>query len=76
LEKPSGAALISFRQGNTDFLLSTIDYRLLTKETINFWNSLFRAMKIRLSNKNELDLNSENKENHDLLLDGPVNKKK
>jgi beta-galactosidase len=75
LEKPSGVALISFRKGNTDFLLSTIDYRLLTKETIIFWNSLFQAMKIRLSDKNELDLNSENRRNHDLLLDGPVNKK-
>ena len=71
LEKPSGAALIHIPQGNAILALSTMDYHIQNKESLEFWKTLFSAMRISLSD--EIVKNNEKKhKNHDLLLDGPV----
>lgn len=72
MEKPSGAALLTLEWGKGVLVLSTLDYRIQSKETAAFWKRLFAVMQIGLSDKT-LDKEGENRQaNHDLLLDGPV----
>ncbi|GHT30810.1 hypothetical protein FACS189432_09780 [Bacteroidia bacterium] len=72
LQKPSGAALVSYPFGNATLVLSSLDYTINTKETTEFWETLFSAMGIFHSapdGKSDKGLKKE----HDLLMDGPVN---
>jgi beta-galactosidase len=75
-EKPSGAALIRFNFESDTVLLSTLDYRIITKETLSFWHTLLSAIRIKLHEDIKSDLNDGSQKKHDLLLDGPVNKNK
>jgi beta-galactosidase len=71
LKKPEGAALVTYKLDNATLAVSSIDYRLDTKETRIFWKSLFAAMKIDASESNKI-LNENVQKTHNLLLDGPV----
>lgn len=57
LEKPSGAALIRIDSESDTVLLSTLDYRIITLETVTFWRMLLRAMKITLHVDMKQDVN-------------------
>jgi beta-galactosidase len=72
LQKPSGAALVSYPIENATLVLSVLDYTIDTKETTEFWKRLFSAMGIAYSESNGNSNSHSNKE-HDLLMDGPVN---
>ena len=71
LEKPSGAALISIPFGKAVLVISTIDYRIHNKETLEFWKTLLSAMQIRWSDE-IIKKHETLRKDHDLLLDGPV----
>lgn len=71
LEKPSGAALVSSQKGNATLVVSTLDYRIETKETSEFWKTLYSAMGIANSDSDNAT-DKDKKKNHDLLMDGPV----
>ena len=71
LKKESGAALVSSKMGKATLVVSTLDYRIETKETSEFWNTLYSAMRIAGSDSNN-QKGKDKKKNHDLLLDGPV----
>jgi beta-galactosidase len=71
LQKPSGAALVSYSFGNATLVLSSLDYTIDTKETTEFWQTLFSAMGITYSESDGKSDKGLNKE-HDLLMDGPV----
>jgi len=70
IQKPSGAALVTFKFGEGDIVISTLDYRIINKETNVFWESLFSAMQIKTKNNTNIK-KSRNQKTHDLLLDGP-----
>ncbi|KAA6350128.1 Beta-galactosidase [termite gut metagenome] len=72
LQKPSGAALVSYPWENATLVLSVLDYRIHTKETVEFWKSLLSIMEIEHNDRKDLKQGDFDK-NHDLLLDGPVN---
>lgn len=71
LEKPAGTALVSYKGKNGTLVLSTLDYRIRTKETSAFWKTLYSAMGIAGSDAQNAG-EKDKKKNHDLLLDGPV----
>ena len=72
LQKPEGAALIKYPlQDKTDLVLSVIDYRLQTKETTAFWNSMFHVMGIA-TDGGGFKSHGVKEKKHDLLMDGPV----
>ena len=72
LQKPEGAALITYPlQDKTDLVLSVIDYRLQTKETTAFWNSMFHVMGIA-TDGGGFKSHGVKEKKHDLLMDGPV----
>ena len=71
LQKPEGAALISFESGNATFVISALDYQINTKETFAFWQSLFSVMEIEINPNATFEAEKEKKA-HDLLMDGPV----
>jgi beta-galactosidase len=70
LEKPQGAALVSYSWKKADLTMSVIDYRLNTKQTQQFWKNLFAAMAIETSFTTSKSTEEKQKE-HDLLLNGP-----
>jgi beta-galactosidase len=72
LQKPAGAALVSYPVGKAKWIVSTIDYRINTKETAEFWKTLFSAMEIAYSESNG-NAYKKTEKSHDLLMDGPVN---
>ncbi|GHT46594.1 beta-galactosidase [Bacteroidia bacterium] len=72
LEKPAGAALVTYPWGKATLVFSTLDYRPEAPEYITFWRNLLSVMEIKWINK-EIQLNKNQKKEHDLLLDGPVN---
>ena len=71
LEKPSGAALVTYPWGNATFAVSTMDYRISSPECTSFWRNLLGTMKIKWKEKTESSDDKAKKE-HNLLLDGPV----
>ena len=71
LEKPEGAALVTYRFNNATLAVSALDYKLNTKETQTFWKNLFSVMKINSSESTENTKEIKQKP-HDLLMDGPV----
>ena len=71
LEKPSGAALVSYKTDKTTLVISTLDYRINTKETTEFWKNLYSVMGIANSGSQE-NADKDKKKSHDLLMDGPV----
>jgi beta-galactosidase len=71
LEKPSGAALVSYKIDNATLVVSTLDYRIETKETTEFWKTLYSAMSIANSNSGK-NIDENKKKSYDLLMDGPV----
>lgn len=72
LQKPEGAALITYPlQDKVNLVLSVIDYRLRTKETGVFWNSLFRVMGVA-TDGTDFNARQAKTKKHDLLMDGPV----
>lgn len=71
LEKPEGAALVTSPFGNGMIVLSTLDYTLDTKETTEFWKTLYPVMGIGLYDSDN-NSGSTKKKEHDLLMDGPV----
>ncbi len=71
LEKPEGAALVTHPFGNGTMVVSALDYTLDTKETAEFWKTLYPVMGIGLY-KSSTDNISGSKKEHDLLMDGPV----
>ena len=71
LEKPSGASLVTYPYGKATLVLSTLDYRIQTKETQKFWKLLFSAMEIEHFESTD-KMKDDSKKEHDLLLDGPV----
>ena len=71
LQKPSGVSFVTYVYDKITFVLSTIDYRIQTKETKEFWKSLYSAMEIKHFDDND-DLKNKSQKEHDLLLDGPV----
>jgi beta-galactosidase len=71
LEKPSGAALVTYPWGKATLVVSTMDYRPDAPEYITFWRNLLSAMQIKWINR-ENQLNNDSKKEHNLLLDGPV----
>src|SRR5690606_14691368 len=44
LEKPSGVALVSYQMGTGTLVVSTLDYKVNTKETSEFWKTLYSVM--------------------------------
>ena len=72
LQKPEGAALVSLPYGKGTLAVSTIDYRINTPETLEFWRNLCAAMQIAWKAETP-KLDDDGKKAHDLLLDGPVN---
>jgi beta-galactosidase len=72
LEKPQGAALVTYPWEKADLSISVIDYRLNTKQTQQFWKNLFSAMAIDTPFSSG-KIRDKQKKEHDLLLDGPVN---
>jgi hypothetical protein len=75
LQKPSGAAFVSYPFGKAELILSVLDYSLNTKETQQFWKSLFTVMNVNHSQNENTDTPEKQKRGHDLLMDGPVNQK-
>ena len=73
LQKPSGVALVTYPIGKSTIAISSINYLVSTKETDSFWKRLFSAMKIGL-NENNVQIEKNRGVQHDLLLDGPVDK--
>jgi beta-galactosidase len=71
LEKNSGAAFVSYQQGNVTIVISTLDYRIDTKETTGFWECLYSVMGI-VNSGSAKNMGKDNKKKHDLLMDGPV----
>ena len=71
LNKAEGAALVTYRLNNATLAVSALDYKLNTKETKDFWENLFAAMKINISKSTENPEETKQKP-HDLLMDGPV----
>jgi beta-galactosidase len=71
LQKPSGAALVSYLMDKAILVLSVLDYRIDTKETLEFWRSLYSAMEIDYSESNNNAKGKKGKD-YDLLMDGPV----
>jgi beta-galactosidase len=71
LQKQEGAALVSLPYGKGKLVVSTIDYRINTPETLEFWRDLCSAMQIAWSAET-IKSGDESKKAHDLLLDGPV----
>ena len=71
MEKPEGAALVTYPLDKVNLVLSAIDYHLWTKETDVFWRTLFKVMGIGIDKKDVQNRNAKKKE-HDLLMDGPT----
>lgn len=71
LEKPEGAALLTYPIGKATVALSIIDYRPKAKEYAAFWQLLFKAMGIDTAPDDGKTPDGKRKE-HDLLMDGPV----
>jgi beta-galactosidase len=71
LQKPSGVALVKLPSGNAQLWVSTIDYKISTVMTKEFWKNLLAAMRMQVDNGID-SKNSSGKKEHNLLLDGPV----
>ena len=71
MEKPEGAALVTYPLDKVNLVLSAIDYHLWRKETDVFWRTLFKVMGIDIDKKDVQNRNAKKKE-HDLLMDGPT----
>ena len=71
LEKPSGVALVSYKMGKATLVVSTLDYKVNTKETSEFWKTLYSVMGVANLDSHQKADNSK-KKSHDLLMDGPV----
>ncbi len=74
LVKPSGAALVAVEQGGGTLVLSSIDYAPDSQLYTEFWWKLFSGMGVSMKLPGQISSGSEQKKEHDLLLDGPVNK--
>jgi beta-galactosidase len=72
LEKPSGAALLTYPLEKATLVVSTLDYRPETQEYITFWRHLLSAMQIKWTSWFEEQQDAKEKKEHNLLLDGPV----
>ncbi|MDR2058106.1 MAG: beta-galactosidase [Dysgonamonadaceae bacterium] len=72
LEKPEGAAMITYPLGKAVLILSVIDYSLDTKEMREFWKLLYSVMGIDYSYDPKEKVREKVKSGHDLLMDGPV----
>ncbi|GHT63783.1 beta-galactosidase [Bacteroidia bacterium] len=72
LEKPSGAALLTYPLGKATLVVSALDYHPEAQEYTTFWRNLLSAMQIKW-NPVESRQNKKEKNEHNLLLDGPVN---
>lgn len=71
LQKPESAALVALPYGKGKLVVSSIDYRINTPETLGFWRDLCSVMQIAWKEENTSP-DDDNKRTHDLLLDGPV----
>lgn len=71
LQKPSGAALLTYPFGKATLVVSTLDYRIEAQEYLAFWRNLLSAMQIKW-NPVESQQNSKENREHNLLLDGPA----
>lgn len=72
LEKPSGAALVSYPYGQGKLVISTLDYRIQHPATQLFWHRLFSHAGIAWSDPEKEEIDKQQKD-HNLLMDGPVN---
>lgn len=73
LQKPSGTAFVSIPWEKSIFAFSTLDYRIESKETFVFWESLLSAIGVRHLSVN-INPTDKNNKSHNLLFDGPVEK--
>ncbi|MDB5110226.1 MAG: beta-galactosidase, partial [Mucilaginibacter sp.] len=71
LKKPQGVAMVSTPLNNARLTLSTIDYKINSKETADFWRNLFAATGIKYDTPGVNDEQNKRKGQHNLLLDGP-----
>lgn len=71
LKKESGIAMVHVSVNSAELYISSINYKLMTSETIAFWKTLCRAMGIEMKLNQKINSDNELKK-HDLLLDGPV----
>ena len=71
LEKPSGAALVTYPYGKGKLVISTLDYRVQNQESLSFWRRLFSFAEIAWIDAEKQKEDNQKKE-HDLLMDGPV----
>jgi hypothetical protein len=55
--------------------ISSLDYKISGKKTLEFWKALCQALRIELNSGDEKNLNTGKNKKHDLLLDGPVENK-
>lgn len=69
LQKPRNVTMATVPFDQATLAISSIDYRIVNRETLTFWKDLFTAMGIK--NKNKIVTNDKSKKDHDLLMDGP-----
>jgi len=74
LVKPSGAALVVVEQGGGTLALSSIDYAPDSQLYTEFWWHLFLGMGVQVKLPGQESSGQGQKKEHNLLLDGPVNK--
>ena len=74
LIKSDGAALISFPIGNSNLLVSGIDYNLSNELTGTFWRNLHASPGIRVYAAEELNSVKGTGKVIDLMTNGPVKK--
>jgi beta-galactosidase len=70
LIKPSGAALVTAKQGVGMVSVSTIDYMTEDKAHVQFWCRLLQNMGVKIG-KSMMPDDHQGKREHDLLLNGP-----
>ena len=74
LQKPSGAALVEWTQGEGKILLCSIGSSRTSERTTTFWEKLFSCLGVNMAEEADSTVpKKENKKQHDLLRDGPIN---